>query len=279
MDSINNSLNHPCFNHSVHKKLARIHLPVAPECNIQCNFCNRLYDCVNETRPGVTSKILTPKEAFHKYIEVKKNLDNISIVGFAGPGDPLANFDRVKETVNLIRKTDRQVEFCLSTNGLMLREYADNIIQTGFSYITVTINTLDSEAGAQIYEYINYKGQNYAKDTAAEILMENQLEGLEYLCKRGVICKVNTLYLKGLNDFQLEDIARVVSQKGAYIMNIKNLIPAEGSKFEKLTTASEKEINEARKKCSEYIKQMLHCRQCRADSVGLLEKDRFKEFY
>ena len=33
----------------------RVHLPVAPDCNVQCNFCKRIYDCANESRPGVTS--------------------------------------------------------------------------------------------------------------------------------------------------------------------------------------------------------------------------------
>ncbi len=46
---------HPCFNESAKGTCGRVHLPVAPECNIKCNYCNRKYDCVNESRPGVTS--------------------------------------------------------------------------------------------------------------------------------------------------------------------------------------------------------------------------------
>jgi uncharacterized Zn-finger protein len=55
--------NHPCFSKEAHKKYGRVHLPVAPRCNIQCNFCNRKYDCINESRPGVTSTVLTPPQA------------------------------------------------------------------------------------------------------------------------------------------------------------------------------------------------------------------------
>jgi nitrogen fixation protein NifB len=55
--------NHPCFDKEAHKKFGRVHLPVAPRCNIQCNFCNRKYDCMNESRPGVTSTVLTPQQA------------------------------------------------------------------------------------------------------------------------------------------------------------------------------------------------------------------------
>ena len=51
---------HPCFDKEARHKNARVHLPVAPKCNIQCNYCNRKFDCVNESRPGVTSSVLTP---------------------------------------------------------------------------------------------------------------------------------------------------------------------------------------------------------------------------
>ena len=54
---------HPCFNSDVRHTTGRIHLPVAPECNIQCNYCDRKFDCMNESRPGVTSAVLGPKQA------------------------------------------------------------------------------------------------------------------------------------------------------------------------------------------------------------------------
>ena len=54
---------HPCFNPKACHSFGRVHLPVAPRCNIQCKFCNRQFDCVNETRPGVTSAVLTPAQA------------------------------------------------------------------------------------------------------------------------------------------------------------------------------------------------------------------------
>ena len=273
------SINHPCFNPSALSKWGRMHLPVAPDCNMQCNYCNRVYDCVNEGRPGVTSRILTPEEAYEKYLEVKEKVGNIAIAGFAGPGDPLANFDEVRQTANLIRQTDKKVGFCLSTNGLLLPQYAKEIIEAGFLYVTVTVNTLDTGIGANIYEHINYKGEIYTDEIASELLINNQLEGLSLLIAAGVTCKINTLFLKGINDGQIENIADMASKKGVYIMNINNLIPVEGSKFEKIKAVSASEIEEAREISGKYINQMRHCQQCRADSVGLLTQDRFKEFY
>ena len=63
---------HPCFNAKVKGQYGRVHLPVAPKCNIQCNYCNRDYDCVNESRPGVTSTLLNPGQAIEY---MKKSFD------------------------------------------------------------------------------------------------------------------------------------------------------------------------------------------------------------
>ena len=44
---------HPCYSEKAHHHYARMHVAVAPACNIQCHYCNRKYDCANESRPGV----------------------------------------------------------------------------------------------------------------------------------------------------------------------------------------------------------------------------------
>ena len=48
---------HPCYSEEAHHYFARMHVAVAPACNIQCNYCNRKYDCSNESRPGVVSEL------------------------------------------------------------------------------------------------------------------------------------------------------------------------------------------------------------------------------
>ncbi len=90
------SRTHPCYNKNAHQ-YARMHVPVAPKCNISCNYCSRKYDCPNESRPGVTSEVLSPEEALNKYIEVKKKISELKVLGIAGPGDALANLKRQKE--------------------------------------------------------------------------------------------------------------------------------------------------------------------------------------
>jgi len=107
---------HPCFNKETSGSCGRVHLPVAPGCNIQCNYCNRKYDCVNESRPGVTSAILPPDRAVEYLDEVLKKEPRITVVGIAGPGDPMAEAKRTIETIERINAKYPNMLYCLSSN-------------------------------------------------------------------------------------------------------------------------------------------------------------------
>lgn len=268
---------HPCFNCGAHK-YARMHLPIAPKCNISCNYCVRKYDCPNESRPGVTTNILNPEEAFKKYVEVKEKVPNLSVVGIAGPGDALANFEETKKSLELIREYDKDVTFCLSTNGLMLPRYANELIQLGVSHVTVTMNAIDPKIGGQIYKYVDYMGTRYYGETAAAILLSNQLTGIQILTSQGIVCKVNIVMLKGINEHHIPEVVKKVKELGGTITNIMQLIPVKGSVFENLPLVSNKEIMQMRKDCGETMKQMFHCKQCRADAIGTLDNDQSIQF-
>lgn len=263
---------HPCFNCAEHK-YARMHLPVAPQCNIQCNYCVRKFDCPNESRPGVTTKVLTPTEAFEKFKVVKEKMPNLTVVGIAGPGDALANFDEVKQALTMIREYAPETTFCLSTNGLMLPTYAHELIELGVSHVTVTMNAVDPKIGAKIYHHINYMGVQLTGEAAAAVLLANQLNGLKILTEAGIICKVNIVTLKGINDLHIPQIVEKVKSIGCFITNIMPMISVKGSAFEHNPVASNKEINEIRNRCGEIMKQMYHCKQCRADAIGTLDND------
>jgi len=269
---------HPCYSFEAHHKHARMHLPVAPHCNVSCNYCNRKFDCVNESRPGVTSEVLTPDMAKKKFDWVKEKLDNLSVVGIAGPGDALANWDQTKKSIQLIKAADPSIIFCLSTNGLMLPEYAKEMIELGVSHVTVTMNCIDPAIGAQIYKHVYYQGKKYAGTQGARILLANQLEGIKMLTSGGVMVKVNIVMVRGINDSQIPYVVKKAKELGAFITNIMPLIPAPGSVFENFPQTSMKEINEMRNACEIDMRQMRHCKQCRADAIGLLGNDVSQEF-
>nr|WP_052544020.1 nitrogenase cofactor biosynthesis protein NifB [Desulfoscipio gibsoniae] len=269
---------HPCYSYEAHHKYARMHLPVAPRCNISCNYCNRKYDCVNESRPGVTSEVLTPEAARDKFLLVRDKIEHLSVVGIAGPGDALANWDNVRRSIELIKEVDREVIFCLSTNGLMLPQYALEIVELGVKHVTVTVNCLEPVTGAKIYRYVNYRGKVYRGKAGAEILLKNQQKGIKYLAKHGVLVKVNIVMVKGINDKRIPEVVRLAKNLGAFITNIMPLVPAPGSVFENFAPTDPAELDRMREICGQDMRQMRHCKQCRADAIGLLHEDRSLEF-
>lgn len=268
---------HPCFNSNA-SNYARMHIPVAPHCNIQCNYCNRKFDCLNESRPGVTSEVLSPEECLVKFKMVKSKLDNLSVVGIAGPGDALANFKNTKKAIELIKEDSPDILICLSTNGLLIEKYADELKELEISHITITINAIDPKIGAQIYETVNFEGKTYRGEEGAALLIDKQLKGLAAMKERGLVCKVNIVMIKGVNDFHIEEVVKKVEKLGAFMTNIMPLIPAEGSNFQNMPLTSNSELNLLRMKCGSSIKQMYHCKQCRADAIGILGQDCSIEF-
>lgn len=277
-DVLEKTSKHPCYSADAHHKYARMHLPVAPRCNIQCNYCNRKFDCVNESRPGVTSEVLTPEYAKDKFVWVKEKMEHLSVVGIAGPGDALADWLFTQQTIKHIQALDPEITFCLSTNGLLLPEYAPEIVALGIRHVTVTVNALDPAIGAEIYQFVSYQGKWYTGVAAAGLLLHNQLAGIAYLVKHGVMVKINIVMIKGLNDRHIPAVVKKVKELGVFVTNIMPLIPAPGSAFEHLPQTSMKELNALRDVCQLDIRQMRHCQQCRADAIGLLYEDRSQEF-
>lgn len=265
---------HPCFSCGACATSARLHLPIAPKCNLSCNYCLRKYDCVNESRPGVTTAVLTPAQAFDHFMKVKRDMPNLTVVGIAGPGDTLANPEETFRTLEMIRKEDPNITFCMSTNGLALPEYVEDMKRVGVSHATVTINAVDPVIGAQIYKFAMYRGKKYTGETAAALLLANQMAGLRALSQAGIVSKVNTVLLKGINDGHIPQVVETARELGAVMTNIMQLIPVKGSVFENMPLVSNKELMDMRRSCEHTLKQMYHCKQCRADAVGLLGDDK-----
>ncbi|WAJ23173.1 nitrogenase component 1 [Lacrimispora xylanolytica] len=267
------TLEHPCYNCKGHK-FARIHLPVAPACNVQCKYCVRKFDCPNESRPGVTSVILTPEEGLSRYLAVKEKMPNLTVVGIAGPGEALENWESVKSLFELIRAHDPHVTFCLSTNGLKLPLYAEELAKLSVSHVTVTLNAVDPHISGQMYQYIRFMGKEYTGDAAGAIMVANQLAGIRLLVASGVLVKVNIVTVRGINDGHVAEVVKTVKDLGCFITNIMQMIPVEGSIFEQVEPISNKQLTEIRKQCEEIMPQMYHCQHCRADAVGTLTDDK-----
>jgi len=261
---------HPCFDEEASRLYGRIHLPVAPTCNIRCNYCDRRYDCVNESRPGVTSRVISPAEAVNRVEEIIEELPVIKVAGIAGPGDPLCN-EQTFETFRLLENEFPSLHKCLSTNGLLLPEKVASLKELGVDAVTVTLNAVDPSVGARIYSFVYYRGQKLEGVEGAGVLLNNQLAGIEMAVEAGMAVKVNTVMIPGLNDDHIIDVARTIKELGVYVQNITPLVPLSG--FARLSCPLSGDMKRLRADCAAIIKQIRHCQQCRADAVGLLHKD------
>jgi len=145
---------HPCFNEAARETAARIHLPVAPRCNVQCNFCDRKYDCLNESRPGVTSAVLTPQQAVYYLDRALEVSPEIRVVGIAGPGDPFASPEPTLETLRLVRNRYPEMLLCVASNGLEVAPHAAELAKLQVSHVTLTVNAVDAAIGARIYAWV-----------------------------------------------------------------------------------------------------------------------------
>ena len=142
---------HPCFGAVPPGQWGRLHLAVAKRCTIKCAYCDRRYDCVNESRPGVASRVLTVQEALERADQVLKNNPAIQVAGIAGPGDALAN-EETFELLYALRKKYPSLILCAATNGLLLPHLAGRLYSCGLDTLTVTINAAKAATALRIYK-------------------------------------------------------------------------------------------------------------------------------
>jgi nitrogen fixation protein NifB len=262
--------NHPCFNAEARHHTGRIHLPVAPKCNVQCNFCDRKFDCANESRPGVATEVLKPLQAIDYLEKIDRKVPNLAVVGIAGPGDPFANINETLETLELVHNQYPDKLLCISSNGLALLEYIPFLAEINVSHVTITVNAVDPVIGAEIYEWVHFDKKTYFGVEGATILLQRQTEAIKALKNHGITVKINTVVIPRVNEHHIHEISAYVAKLGADVQNCIPLIPVEGTPFGKLTEPTPSIMRGVRAKTSVHIKQMSHCARCRADAVGLL---------
>lgn len=265
------SNNHPCFFSKAKNKYGRIHLPVAPSCNIQCVYCRRDYDCVHENRPGVTKIVMSPEQALISFEKTLKEMPFISVAGIAGPGDAFSKPELTLKTFELIRNKNNEISLCVSTNGLNIKDYIPLLSGLNVRYVTITVNCIDPVMGVNIYKWINMNGIRITGIDAAEKLIERQLEAISILKRNNFIVKVNSVVIPGINEDHLVFLSGKMGSMGVDLMNFIPVIPVKGTDIENIQPPGKKIMHRLRKTAGTYVSQMHHCTRCRSDAKGLLD--------
>lgn len=269
---------HPCFNPEAKGKYGRVHLPVAPKCNIKCNFCDRKYDCVNESRPGVTSTILTPHQADVYMGKVLEKEPRISVAGIAGPGDPFANGPETMATLRTIRRNYPNTILCVSSNGMGIGPYIKELAELQVSHVTITVCAVDPHISQKIYSWVSDNNIIYRGLQGAELLLKRQIAAIRKLKSHGITVKINCIVIPGINDHHVEDVAIAMKELGADLLNCMAMFPNINTPFADIPQPDKETMDDIRNMAEQYLPQMRHCTRCRADAVGLLTDDRTEEF-
>ena len=256
---------HPCFSSETHGRAGRIHLPVSPTCNIQCKFCRRSFNKI-EDRPGVATGLLSPGEAVEMLGKALCLCPEITVAGIAGPGDPLAS-DYALETFEIIVKAYPDMIKCLSTNGLLLPDKAEKLAETGIRTLTVTVNAVQPEILAKLCSGIIINNRMLHGVEAAKHLIDAQLTGIRKVTGLGAIVKINIVLAVGINDHHIDEISETVAKAGASMVNIIPLIPQHELRDHPAPDCDE--LQHAREAAEKYLQVFKHCKQCRADAVGV----------
>jgi nitrogen fixation protein NifB len=258
---------HPCWSNDRSNIWERIHLPVARICNIKCAFCDhRVATASHIPKPGIAKTVMTPSVAIRRYFQEKKKRPNLHIAAVSGPGEPLAN-KQTFETFQGIRTRDKNIELCLSTNGVLLEESVKQLRDLHVKVITVSIHSVKPRTATNIYEWAIHKKKKLHGIRMAEYIIKKQLTGIQEAIEHGIKVKINSILIPGVNETEFDDLAKSLAEIGAAIQNIVPLVPYD--KMSHLRAPTPIEIKTVRESASKYIKQFTHCVQCRSDVVGI----------
>ena len=257
---------HPCFDEDAHERVGRVHLPVAPRCNIGCRFCERRV-CANLTmqHPGWALRLLAPEEAVDLVRDlVETRPRERFVVGVAGPGEPLANAATF-QALRGVGELFPHLTLCTSTNGLLLEDKLPLLLEVGIQALTVTVNAPDGEVGQRIYGWVRYAGRTYRGRHATDLLIERQMRGIEAALAAGLAVKVNTVLVPEANGTHVVRLAKRLAALGVRLMNLMPLLP--GGEMVDCRPPTCQELERAREACAAWVPQFRKCEQCRADIV------------
>jgi nitrogen fixation protein NifB len=230
-----------------------------------CNFCQRTIgpEASSIGGPGSAERLISPDEAAAR-VDAIKRLGWLHVVGIAGPAEPLAS-PQTFETLRLVHPVHPDLVLCLSTNGLNLERALPYLLALGLRALTITINATDPDTAAQIYAWAELDRERVPGGEAASEILTRQWRGLEQAARRGLLIKVNSVFVPGVNDADLLGVARRAAELGAHRHNIIPLIPRGRMRDRRPPTGEE--LSAIQRECERWIPQFRGCTQCPADVI------------
>src|SRR5947207_9403170 len=169
-----------------------LRISVTDRCKFRCTYCMPLEEYVWIDGQEILSfeEITRLARLF-----VALGVEKIRITG----GEPLVRKD-LHRLVSMLKSLEGELDLCLTTNGALLDEQADDLAAAGLKRINVSIDTLDPEK----FKRITKRGD-----------LARVLEGL-FAAKRAGLgpIKINAVIERGLNDDDVIPLVEFAREHG-----------------------------------------------------------------
>lgn len=177
------------------RPIISLRISITNRCNVNCIYCHH---------DGMlaSSSEMTPDEIF-QICKVAKNMgvDKIRLSG----GEPLVRKDIV-EIVKKINTLDFK-DISITTNGIYLKKYAQDLKDSGLDRINVSLDTLNPET------YKNITGKNYLNEVK---------EGIVEAVKVGMWpVKINMVIMNEINHDEVFDMFEFSKENGVILQLIE----------------------------------------------------------
>ena len=262
------------------RKLPKLDLNITNRCNFRC------LHCFNRSGENFTiENELSDKEVLsfmHDLAKMKPM--NFCFCG----GEPMLREDLIYQCAKILSSNDIMVS--MVTNGWFItQEKANKLLANGVARTQVSLDGATKET----YERLRpHKGAHEKAVNAIKYFHEAGFEDIgvafvptnfnwheveatynlvKKLAENGVVVKVNSVLIPGVNDKHILDIARKVKEQGASLMNVIPLIPMH--KFKDTPKPDCAALSEVRDAVEEIIPVFRACTQCRADAYGVPGKE------
>lgn len=187
------------------RRIDYLRISITDNCNLRCFYCTPFGGRSRLSHSEILSyeEIVAITQA-----AVQAGISKVRITG----GEPLVR----KEVVGLCRMLagiEGMDSLALTTNGIHLVELAQPLLEAGVGRINVSLDTL--------------KPERFKRITGSKLL-SRVLDGIKRAEELGLSpVKINTVVMRGINDDEVEDIARLTLGKPYHVRFIE-LMPTEG---------------------------------------------------
>ena len=202
------------------RQINYLRISVTDRCNLNCIYCTA------DAIPNLAHDDILRYEEIQQVAQVAASL-GINKIRLTG-GEPLARLN-LSTLVELIAQIKGIDDVSLTTNGILLSQYAEELKAAGLNRVNVSLDTLKKDR----FESIT------GRDQLGEVLA-----GIEAARRAGLEpVKINMVVLKGINDDETTDFARMSLDQGWHVRFIE-FMPFATARVEALATVSTQEIME-----------------------------------